>query len=170
MPRTLPFLYLLTLLIVGYTGGTVLYRLSGPGMAETVAVFADRRTGLAESGFPWRAAAAFLMFHVLALFFASHAALRHAVMFLAGIRTVYFGLASAFLISQESAMKFYALWWFPGQLLLTVLFILFCMNLAPPFMLKRHFGRDRQAAALRIAVLSLIVCAGEMGLFYFLAN
>ncbi|WP_143242302.1 hypothetical protein [Bhargavaea cecembensis] len=170
MPRTLPFLYLLTLLIIGYTGGTVLYRLSGPGMAEAAAVFADGRTSLGGTGLPWRAAAAFAALHVLALFFASHSALRHAVMFLAGIRSVYFGLASAVLISQEGALKLYALWWFPGQLLLTVLYILFCMNLAPPFMLKRHFGRDRKAAAVRIAVISAFIAAGEMGLFYFLAN
>ncbi|MET3576452.1 hypothetical protein ACFFIY_02405 [Bhargavaea ullalensis] len=170
MPRTLPFLYLLTLLIIGYTGGTVLYRLSGPGMAEAVAVFVDNRARLGASGFPWRAAASFAAFHVIALFFASHAALRHSVLLFAGIRSVYFGLASAFLISQEGAMKYYALWWFPGQLVLTVLFILFCMNLAPPFMLKRHFGRDRQAAALRIAVISAFALAGEIGLFYLLDN
>ncbi|MCM3089084.1 hypothetical protein M3557_14280 [Bhargavaea ginsengi] len=170
MQRSLPFLYLLTLLIIGFTGGTILFRFAEAGMAETVTVFLDPRLDLADPAKPYRALLSFLAFHVLALFLASHAALRHAVMFIAGLRAVFFGFASTYLISQEGALTFYAAWWFPAQLLLTLLFTLFCMNLSPPFMLKNYFSRHRKEAVIRIAALSAAILAAEIGVFIFLDN
>lgn len=170
MQRSLPFLYMLILLIIGYTGGTVLFRFAEEGMAETVTVFFDPRLDLTVAAGPFRALLAFLAFHVLALFLASHTALRHAVMFIAGLRAVFFGFASTYLISQEGALTLYAAWWFPAQLLLTLLFILFGMNLSPPFMLKKYFSHHRKEAVIRIAVISGAILALEIGLFIFLDN
>jgi len=76
-------------------------------------------------------------------------------------KTVYFGFTSGFLIEQQSSIIPYAIWWFPFQLLVSLMLILFCLVIAPPFFIHKNFDFNQKKVLLLLAGLMCTISIVE---------
>lgn len=107
-----------------------------------------------------------LVFYIVALFLAMSRKTVKFVPLLAALKCVLFGFASSYLLSTDRGMMEYALWWFPSQLLASILFLLFCLLLSPPsFVLTTNRKGRNSRGLLFIATLSLVVFAIDVILY-----
>lgn len=62
---------------------------------------------------------------------ATHSFLKYLVRIVVAIRITFFGFSSVFLLQELSSIWLYAAWWFPFQLVYSMLFLVLCEVLVP---------------------------------------
>lgn len=137
MIRSLSFIQLFVILTVGYTGGVLLYR-SIPSADFTLLVQLYDQRAVSGGGSPLLfQLLSVLSFYILAAALALSSRTKWLVMMAGALKSVLFGLSSAYLLADGLKMTVYAAWWFPFQLAATLLVFFCCWTLSPPFYLKQ---------------------------------
>ena len=169
MIRSLSFTYLFIVLAVGYLGGTVLFRELPTASTEKLLAIIDARIVEGqEAKFIWPALVAILFF-ILAYGFSRFKYSRFIVLFLGAVKAVIFGLSSGYLLAAGMKIINYTIWWFPFQLLICFVYLLYCAVLTPPFFLQTT-GKKMQnhKALVLLLVLGVFLTVSEFLIFYFL--
>lgn len=168
MSRSLSITYLLVILTVGYLGGTLLFReLSGEIIEKLLLIYDARIVEGQEANFIWPLLVT-IIFFIVAYGLSRYSYSRFLVIFIAAIKAVLFGLASGYLLKSGIKMVEYTIWWFPFQLLICFVFLLYCAILTPPFFLKTTGKKVRNDRALLIlATLGIVLLVIESLVFYF---
>lgn len=169
MIRSLSFTYLFVILAVGYLGGTLLFReLPEASTEKMLAIFDARVVDGHDAKFIWPALAT-ISFFSIAFVLSKFKYSRFSVIFIGAVRAVVFGLSSGYLLASGMKIIKYAIWWFPFQLIICFIFLLFCAVLTPPFFLQTTGKKTRNNKALVILIMiGAVVTAIEFMLFYFL--
>lgn len=168
MTRSLSLPYLFVILAVGYLGGTLLFReLSEESIARLLTIFDARvvKTDEVNILFP---ALIVVMFFVFSFFLSRFTYSRLFVLLIGAVKCVLFGVSSAYLLAKGLKVYEYAVWWFPFQLLLCFLLLLFNSILTPPFFMKTTGKRERNDRALvALLILSILVLLVENTIYVF---
>lgn len=169
MIRSLSFTYLFVILAVGYLGGTLLFReLPESSTEKMLAIFDARVVAGHEAKFIWPALAT-ISFFVLAYVLSKFKYSRFSVIFIGAVKAVVFGLSSGYLLAAGMKIINYSIWWFPFQMLICFIFLMYCAILAPPFFLRTTGKKVRNNKALVILlILGAALTAIEFVVFYFL--
>lgn len=130
-------------------------------MSEALLKFVDARVFLGTELPLWKILLPVILLFGLILFFASHRWLAPFTLLIGTGKTVYFGFTSGFLIEQQSSIIPYAIWWFPFQLLVSLMLILFCLVIAPPFFIHRNFDFNQKKVLLMLAGLMCMISIVE---------
>lgn len=171
MIRSLSFIYLFVILAVGYLGGALLLReLPVASVEKVLAIYDARIIDGHEVKFIWPAlmtASFFILAFVLSLF----KKLRFTVIYVGALKCVIFGLSSGYLLATEMKMLEYTVWWFPFQLVMCFLLLLFCAILTPPFFTRTTGQKKRNDKALTVLVgMAVVVTILEIVMFYLILN
>ena len=161
MIRSLSFTYLFIILTVGYLGGTLLFREMPLASVENLLGLFDGRI---VDGHATSFIKPFLMtqlFFLIAFGLSFVKKLRFIITFIGAIKCVLFGLATGYLLSSGMKIIEYGLWWFPSQLAICFLLLLFCAILKPPFFIKTvgHKSRNDRALLFLLGLVMLITVA-----------
>ncbi len=167
MIRSLSFTYLFIVLAVGYLGGTVLFRELPTASTEKLLTFFDARVVEGqEATFIWPALFT-LLFFVLAFGLSKFKYSRFFVLFLGAIKAVIFGLSSGYLLATGMKILTYTIWWFPFQLLICFVYLLYCAILAPPFFLRTKGKKNgNQKVLLLLIGTGVLLTMSEFAIFY----
>lgn len=150
MIRSLSFIQLFVVLTVGYIGGVLLYR-SIPSADFTGLVrLYDQRAVSHDDPSLFFQLLSVLAFYLIASGLAVSGKTRGLVLLAGALKSVLFGLSSAYILAHGLKMTVYAGWWFPFQLLSVLLVFFCCLALAPPFFLKQP--KDRKMS-VRVPIL-----------------
>lgn len=168
MIRSLSFTYLFVILAVGYLGGTLLFReLPETSTEKMLAIFDARVVTGQEAKFIWPALATFSFF-ALAFILSKFKYSRFSVIFIGAVKAVVFGISSGYLLATGVKIINYSIWWFPFQLLICFIFLMYCAILTPPFFLRTTGKKVRNDKALVVLlILGLALTAVEFIVFYF---
>lgn len=153
--------YVFVILIISYLGGVLLYRRTPPETSEALLMLVDARVFLGTELPLWKVLLPLIILFGLILFFATHRWLARITLLVGTAKTVYFGFTSGFLIEQQGSIVPYAIWWFPFQLAVALLIILFCLVIAPPFFIHRNVDFNQKKVLLVIAGLVIGVSLVE---------
>lgn len=171
MIRSLSVFYLFIVLAVGYLGGTLLFRqLPTESVEKMLKLFDARIIDSNEVTVVWPVLMTALFFG-LVFVMSLIKKFRFPILLIGALKSVIFGLSSAYLLATGMKIIVYALWWFPFQLIICFLLLSFCALLSPPFFV-RTIGRRRRndKGLLTLVVLTAVVTAAEMSIFVFLLN
>lgn len=167
MVRSLSFIHLFVILAVGYIGGALLFREIPSEAAERWIAFYDARVVGGRDAGVIRPIGALVFFYTLAYIFSRIRQTRPLVLFTGALKSVFFGVASSYLLGSGMKMLDYTIWWFPFQFISCFLFLLYCAVLCPPYFMRPTIGKRRNPRALPILlILSAVVLASEMVIFY----
>ncbi len=168
MTRSLSFPYLFIILAVSYLGGTLLFReLPEASIAKILLVF-DARVVKGSEANLFLPAIIVMLFFGFALLFARFTYSRFFVVIVAAVKCVLFGISSAYLLAKGLKVYEYAIWWFPFQLILCFVLLLFASVLTPPFFLKTMGKKERNNRTLLVLlILASFIVIVENLLFYF---
>lgn len=169
MIRSLSFTYLFVILAVGYLGGTLLFRELPEASTEKMLTIFDARVVDGQAvNFIWPALVT-ISFFIIAFILSKFKYSRFPVIFLGAVKCVVFGLSSGYLLAAGMKMLDYSIWWFPFQLLICFIYLVYCAILTPPFFLRTTGKRVRNNKALVILVImGAVLTAVEFVIFYFL--
>ena len=168
MIRSLSVTYLFIILAVGYLGGTLLFReLPKASTEKMLAIFDARVVDGHDANLLWPALATFSFF-VIAYALSNFKYSRFSVIFIGAVKCVVFGLSSAYLLAAGMKIIEYSIWWFPFQLIICFVYLMFCAILTPPFFLRTTGKKLRNNKALVIlAIGGAVLTAVEFTVFYF---
>lgn len=168
MTRSLSIPYLFVILAVGYLGGTLLYReLSEVSIGNLLNFFDARVVKTGEANI-WLPALFVLLFFVVSFFMSRFTYSRLFVLLTGAIKCVLFGVSSAYLLAKGLKVYEYALWWFPFQLIICFLLLMFGSILTPPFFLKTTGKKERNDRALIVLfIFALFVLFAENLIYVF---
>lgn len=147
--------YVFVILIISYLGGVLLYRRTSPETSVALLKLVDERVFLGTELPIWKILLPLIILIGMILFFATHRWLAPLTLLVGTGKTVYFGFTSGFLIEQQGSIVPYAIWWFPFQLMVSLLLILFCLVIAPPFFIHRNFDYNQKKVLIVIAVFAI---------------
>lgn len=169
MIRSLSFTYLFVILAVGYLGGTLLFReLPDASTEKMLTIFDARVVEGQDVNFIWPTLVT-ISFFVIAFVLSNFKYSRFSVIFLGAVKCVVFGLSSGYLLASGMKMLDYSIWWFPFQLLICFIYLVFCAILTPPFFLRTTGKKVRNNKALVILAISgAALTAVEFIVFYIL--
>lgn len=171
MIRSLTLIYLFIILAVGYLGGTLLFRQIPTESVEKMLVIFDARViDGKEVNWIWPILVTILFFIIV--FALSHIKkFRFPILLIGALKSVLFGLSSAYLLATGMKIIVYGLWWFPFQFIINFLLLSFCALLSPPFFIRTIGRRQRNdRGLLMIGLLTIVAMAIEMSIFVFLLN
>ncbi|MFS0576692.1 hypothetical protein AB1K83_13720 [Sporosarcina sp. 179-K 3D1 HS] len=169
MVRSLSFIHLFIILAVGYIGGALLFREIPSEAVERWIAFYDARVVEGREAGVIRPIGALVSFYIVAYVFARIRQTRPLVLFTGALKSVFFGLASSYLLGSGMKMLDYTVWWFPFQFASCFLFLLYCAVLRPPYFMQSTIGKRRNPRALPILLfLSACVLLGEMAIYYWI--
>ncbi len=95
--------------------------------------------------------------------------LRFMITFIGALKCVFFGLSTGYLLSTGMKIVEYSVWWFPFQLAICFVLLLFCAILKPPFFVRTVGHKKRNDKALLFLVgLAIFIIAIEFLIFYFI--
>ena len=169
MIRSLSFTYLFVILAVGYLGGTLLFReLPETSTEKMLLIFDARVVDGQDVNVIWPALVT-ISFFVIAFVLSNFKYSRFPVIFIGAVKCVVFGLSSGYLLAAGMKMVDYSIWWFPFQLLICFVYLMFCAILTPPFFLRTTGKRVRNNKALVILAFSgAVLTMAEFAIFYLL--
>ena len=169
MVRSLSFIHLFVILAIGYIGGALLFREMSITAVERVVSFYDARVVHGHEAGYIRPVGTTALFFVVAIGLASFRKTRFTVLFLGAVKCVLFGLSSSYLLASGMKMMEYSIWWFPFQLLICFLFLVFCAVLSPPYFMRSTIGKKPNMRALPTIIgITTAVLAIEIVVFQFI--
>lgn len=169
MVRSLSFIHLFVILAVSYIGGAILFREIPISTMEKLISFFDPRVVYGHQVGFVRPVAMTALFFVIAFILSNIKQARFTILFLGALKSVLFGLSSAFLLGSGMKILDYSIWWFPFQFITCFLFLAFCAILNPPFFLGRNRWKKQSTNALPIIIImSVFVTILEIVIFYIL--
>ncbi|MBO1910066.1 hypothetical protein [Sporosarcina sp. 6E9] len=169
MIRSLSFTYLFVILAVGYLGGALLFREMPLVSVEKLLVLFDGRVVEGHAANFIKPVFMNAVFFLVAFGLSFVKKLRFLVTFIGALKCVLFGLSTGFLLSTGMKMLAYTVWWFPFQLAICFLLLLFCAILKPPFFIRTVGQRKRNDKALLFLLgLVLLITAIEYSVFYYI--
>ena len=169
MIRSLSFTYLFVILAVGYLGGTLLFReLPETSTEKMLTIFDARVVTGQEAKFIWPALVT-ISFFTLAFVLSKFKYSRFLVIFIGAVKAVIFGVSSGYLLATGVKIINYSIWWFPFQLFICFIFLMYCAILTPPFFLRTIGKKSRNDRALvALVIIGLVLTTIEFIVFYFL--
>ena len=90
------------------------------------------------------------------------------VTFFGALKCVLFGLSTGYLLPTGMKLVEYSVWWFPFQLAICFLLLLFCAILKPPFFIRTVERNDK--ALLFLLGLAIFIITAEYAIFYYIFN
>src|SRR5699024_1984937 len=170
MTRSLVIPYICVILAVSYVGGTFLYRFIDDGAIENILLLFDARIVQADVNIVFPLLSLIMSFVLVVLF----ARFRHTKRFVycwAAFRAVLFGMGASYLLANCLSMIYYAIWWFPFQLVITFCYFLFTVLLAPPFFMRTIGNRTvNYEGLLTIFGLTMFLFWVEYTIFHFIVK
>ncbi len=171
MVRSLSIIHLFIILTVGYIGGALLFREIQPESIASLLKFYDARVVLGKEANPLWVICSYIVFFASAYGLSISNKTKFMVLFVGAVKTVFFGLASSYLLSSGMKLLEYSIWWFPFQLLSSFFFLSFCVLLNPPYYARPKFGRKPNNRGLvTVLALSFALLAIEMIVFYWIIS
>lgn len=168
MTRSLSIPYLFVILAVGYLGGTLLFRELSEESIASLLTFYDARIVKPGEATILLPALVVMMFLIISFFLSRFTYSRLFVLLIGAIKCVLFGLSSAYLLAKGLKVYEYAVWWFPFQLLLCFLLLLFASILTPPFFMKTTGKRERNDRALvALLIITILIVLVENLIYVF---
>ena len=171
MIRSLSLVYLFIILAVGYLGGTLLFRQLPIVSVEKMLVLFDARVvDNEEAKLIWSVVVT-SSFFIIVFMLSLIKKFRFLILFIGAIKSVIFGLSSAYLLASGMKIIVYTLWWFPFQFLTCFFLLAFCALLTPPFFVRTIGKRKRNDKGLIIIIIcTILITTAEMLVFVFLLN
>lgn len=169
MTRSLLFTYLFIVLAVGYFGGTLLFRELSETSVAKVLLFFDARVVKGHEANLFLPAVIVICFFGLIILLARFTYSRFLVLLVGAVKCVIFGVSSAYLLAKGLKVYEYAVWWFPFQLLLCFILLVFSAHLVPPFFMKTTGKKERNPRALMtLLMVTIAILVIENIIFCFL--
>lgn len=169
MVRSLLFIHLFIILAVGYIGGTLLFREMPAASMEKLITFFDARVVYGQDVGIIRPVIMTALFFIIAFLFSLVKQIRFAVLFFGALKSVLFGLSSAYLLGSGMKILDYTIWWFPFQFVTCLLFLAYCAILNPPFFSRGRARLKRNdRVLLALVCMTIFVTSLELVIFHFL--
>lgn len=122
--RKLYFIQYATMLVLAFVSGVACYQLFDLQQVTQVITWGDRRLLLeAHVTSPFWNALPLLLAIFFVLFFSTHRYLTAVAPIFIALKITFFGFSSVFLLVHHESVQLYGLWWFPFQLVYSILLI-----------------------------------------------
>lgn len=167
MVRSLSFIHLFIILAVGYIGGALLFREVPVSASEKLIGFFDPRVVALADGALARPLFTLVGFLLVVFLLSMNSKSRYVVLLIGAMKCVLFGLSSSYLLASGMKLVTYTIWWFPFQMLICMLFLLYCIVLSPPYF-QRIAKKQRNVQAIPVIVgVYLVIILIEMTIYHF---
>lgn len=141
MLRSSSLLYHLAILVVSFVCGVAIFHFIDMERARIMIAMVEPRLVQNGSGTFWHVILPPVMIVGILFLLATHAFLKYLVRVVVAIRITFFGFSSVFLLQQLSSIWKYATWWFPFQLVYSILFLVLAEVFVPTIMKKQKVQR-----------------------------
>lgn len=169
MTRSLILPYLFVILAISYLGGAILARTLDENMIIKMLKLIDERLLLGQEVAFWVPLILPVVLMIVILLLNQWQNAKGFILIVAALKGVFFGIGSSFLLTKKLQLVAYTIWWFPFQLVLSLLFLIFAVKLAPPFFMKRTGKLDKNNRPLiLILILILLLTIIESNIYPFM--
>ncbi|MBK3494284.1 hypothetical protein JFL43_05320 [Viridibacillus sp. YIM B01967] len=168
MNRSFQLIYFFLIIAIGFIGGILLLQLSTVEQADWLIRTFDRRVLLKAQPSIWQSLWPVVIPFVIVALLASHNLLRHVTRIVVVLKAAFFGYSSGYLIDTQNAFWSYAAWWFPFQLLHSIVLLLFCIVLVPQPVYSVRKKLPIWPRIVVIVITTIIIFAGELVAIHFL--
>ena len=144
MLRSSSFLYHVAILVVSFVCGVAIFHFVDYEQAKVLIGVVEPRLLQEGKGTLWHIILPQIGIIAIIFLLATHAFLKYLVRIVAAIRITFFGFSSVFLLQVISSIWLYATWWFPFQLVYSMLFLVLCEVLVPTITKKQKVGKGRR--------------------------
>lgn len=168
MPRSLLFPYLFIVLAVSYFGGIILFReLPDTALEKTLSLLDDRVVNRSNDAWIFPIISTVISFGMV-LILSQYTYSRPFIYLIGAMKSVLFGISSAYLLANGLKVYEYAVWWFPFQLAICFSLLLFTTVLAPPFFVQRYGKNTRNNKLLMTLIGIVFILITMENLIFFL--
>lgn len=164
MLRSSSLLYYIAIFVVSFVCGVAIFHFVALEQAKVVIELVEPRLMHGGVGSLWRIVLPSFVIVTIMFLMATHSFLKYFVRIVVAIRITFFGFGSVFLLQELTSILVYAAWWFPFQLVYSVLYLLLAEVLVPT-MMRQQKGYPFPFRAFSFV---MILFAIVIGLEYFL--
>lgn len=162
MVRSSAVIQYLSILTISFVSGVVCFQAFSLDKSTKLIRFVDSRVLEPTNISIWQTILPLVVSIVVVLIFATNPYIQFFSRFVVAIRITFFGFSSVFLLTQQESLLTYSVWWFPFQLIYSILLLMLCSVYVSRKMgnNRKHFFSRRLFITLMICFI--IVCAGEI--------
>lgn len=161
MLRSSSLLYHVAILVVSFVCGVAIFHFIDMEQARVLIGIVEPRLLQDGSGTFWHVVLPPLIIMTLLFLLATHSFLKYLVRVVIAIRITFFGFSSVFLLQEITSIWLYATWWFPFQLVYSMLFLVLAEVLVPTIMRKQKVRIFPMRAFIFVVCVICCVMAGE---------
>jgi len=137
MLRSSSLLYHVAILVVSFVCGVAIFHFIDMEQAKVLIGIVEPRLLQEGSGTLWHVILPPLIIITMLFLLATHSFLKYLIRIVIAIRITFFGFSSVFLLQEISSIWVYATWWFPFQLVYSMLFLVLAEVLVPTIVKKQ---------------------------------
>lgn len=121
--RKMMYVQYTTMIVLCFVCGVACYQLFHIDQVKQIIEWGDRRLLTMDKPTMIWSVVPFIAAISIVLFFSTHKYLATIAPIFIAIKVTFLGFSSVYLLVQHHSVKFYALWWFPFQLIYCILLI-----------------------------------------------
>ena len=162
MFRSATVIQYIFILTISFVSGVVCFQAFSLDKSMKLIEFLDARV-LDPTNIPiWQTILPLIVSIVVVLIFATNPYIQFFSRFVVAIRITFFGFSSVFLLTQQESLLTYSVWWFPFQLIYSILLLMLCSVYGSRKMgnNRKHFFSSKLFVTLLICFA--LLCAGEV--------
>lgn len=151
--RKLLFIQYATMLVLSFVCGVACYQLFDLQQVTQVITWGDRRLLLEQQATsPFWSALPLVLALFFVLFFSTHRYLMAIAPVFIALKITFFGFSSVFLLVHHESVQLYGVWWFPFQLVYSILLIVLYQvsRVAPQKLGQKMLSKKRIAVLLTL--------------------
>ncbi|MGE7836501.1 hypothetical protein [Viridibacillus arvi] len=168
MNRSFQIIYFFLIIAIGFIGGILLLQLSTVEQAEWLIRKMDSRVLLQGKPSIWQSLLPVVIPFAIVSLLASHNYLRHVARIIVVLKSAFFGYSAGYLIDTQNAFWSYAAWWFPFQLLYSIVLMVFCIVLVPEPVYAVRKKLPILPRVIVVLVATLVILCGELLAIHFI--